>query len=136
MLLFWFYPYSSMCVFALHTQYFPELCGKKTHTKTKAYYSSGTRTHDLCNSRTVSYYRHRDCPVARGSSNPVFGSGYCNDLIDVKIALVLGYGITDNIHRCFCKHCILSTLPSSLTIFCLEIMDIAQTMNPKCSPIF
>ena len=39
--------------------------------KSQAYYSSGIRTHDLCNSRAVSYQLdHRDCPVARGSSNP------------------------------------------------------------------
>ena len=50
-----------MCV-ALYTQYFPESCEKKS----QAFYSGGIRTHDLCNSRAVSYQLdHRDCPVAR-----------------------------------------------------------------------
>ena len=38
---------------------------KKNHP----YYLGGIRTHDLCNSRAVSYQLdYRDCPVARGSS--------------------------------------------------------------------
>ena len=54
---------------ALYTQYVPELCGKKLH----AYYSGGIRTKELCNYRAVSYQLdYRDCPVARGSMNPIF----------------------------------------------------------------
>ena len=53
---------------ALYTQYFPSLW-----KKSQAYYSGGIRTHNLCNSRAVSYQLdHRDCPVARGSSNLIF----------------------------------------------------------------
>ena len=54
---------------ALYTQYFPESCEEIS----QAYYSGGIRTHDPCNSRAVSYQLdYRDCPVARGSSNPMF----------------------------------------------------------------
>ena len=39
----------------------------------QAYYSGGIRTHDPGNSRAVSYQLdYRGCPVARGSSNPMF----------------------------------------------------------------
>ena len=39
----------------------------------QAYYSGGIQNHDLCNSRAVSYQLdYRDCPVAGGSSNPMF----------------------------------------------------------------
>ena len=56
--------------------------------KSQAFYSGGIRTHDLCNSRAVSYQLdHRDCPVARGSLSPMFlAAGTANDLIDVKFA--------------------------------------------------
>ena len=65
-----------MCV-ALYTQYFPWVLWKKS----QAFYSGGIRTHDPCNSRAMSYQLdHRDCPVARGSSNPMFSSGYCKRL--------------------------------------------------------
>ena len=41
-------------------------------TKSQAYYSNGIWTLDLCDSRAVSYQLdHWDCPVARGSSNPL-----------------------------------------------------------------
>ena len=54
---------------ALYTQFFPESCEKIS----QAYYSDGIQTHDPCNSRAVSYQLdYRDCPVARGSSNPMF----------------------------------------------------------------
>ena len=52
----------------------------------QACYSGRIRTHDPCNSRAVSYQLdYRGCPAARGSSNR-FGSGYRNDIIDVKFA--------------------------------------------------
>ena len=40
-----------MCVSTVYTQYFLELCEKKT----QAYYSGGIQTHDHCNSRAVSF---------------------------------------------------------------------------------
>ena len=40
--------------------------------KSPAYFSGWIPTHDPCNSRAVSYQLDcRDCPVARGSSNPI-----------------------------------------------------------------
>ena len=57
---FLFYPYTPMCV---STVYFPWFSEKIS----LALYSSGIRTHDLCNSRALSYkHDHRDCPAAIG----------------------------------------------------------------------
>ena len=42
---------------------------KKNH---RHFYSGGIQTHNLCNSRAVSYQLdHRDCQVARGSSKTI-----------------------------------------------------------------
>ena len=45
--------------------------------KSQSNYSGRIRTHDLCNSSQYTKLDHRDCPVARGSSNP---AGTANDL--------------------------------------------------------
>ena len=72
------------CVLALYFQYFPESCEQIS----QACYSGGIRTNDPCNSRAVSYQLdYRGCPVARGSSNPMFWQRDHNDIIDVKFAL-------------------------------------------------
>ena len=56
------------CVLALWNQYFREFCEKNHRHNTRVGFE-----HNLCNSRAVSYQLdHRDCPVARGSSNPTF----------------------------------------------------------------
>ena len=66
-----------MCV-ALYTQYFPESCEKKSQS---FFYSGGIRTHNLCNSRAVSYQLHyQDCLEAIRILR--FSSRYCNDLLE------------------------------------------------------
>ena len=56
-------------IYCTSTQFFHEFWGNK---KSQRYYSVGIRTHD----RAVSYQLdHQDCPVARGSSNPIFMVG-------------------------------------------------------------
>ena len=61
------YPYTDMCLFCMLST-FPESCGKIPQI-TRVWF----RTHDPCNSRAMSHQLdYQDCPVARGSSNPVF----------------------------------------------------------------
>ena len=59
-----FYPYTLMCVSTVYSVLSRALWKKKS----QACYLGGIWTHDLCNSRAVSYQLdHWDCPVARGS---------------------------------------------------------------------
>ncbi len=71
-------------------------------------YLGGIWTHDLAILEQMSYQLdHRDCPVARGSLNSIYSSGYHNSFCigDTEYYFVLPY--TD-----VCKHCILGTFPS------------------------
>ena len=57
------------CVLALYTLYFPEFC----ENKLQAYYSVGYEPATFAILEQMSYQLdYRDCPVARGSLNPIF----------------------------------------------------------------
>ena len=65
---FCFFTHTPMCVSTVYSV-LPESCEKIS----QACYSGGIRTHNPYNSRAVSYQLgYRDCPVARGSLNPMF----------------------------------------------------------------
>ena len=63
------FTHTHMCVSTVYSVLSPESCEQMS----QACYSGGIRTHDPCNSRAVSYQLdYRGCPVARGSSTPMF----------------------------------------------------------------
>ena len=103
----------------------------------QAYYSGGIRTHNLCNSRAVSYQLdYRDCPVARGSSNPMFQQQSGNDIIDVKFASRIkniNFGFLP-IYTDVCQHCTLSTSASPVKKHHSELLgwDSRRKCSIKC----
>ena len=93
------------------------LCQSSVQNKSQAYYSGGIRTHNLCNSRAVSYQLdYRDCPVAMEAVRILYlAAGTANYLTDATLHRRQNnnFGFT-HIHRCVYKHCVLRTFMSSV----------------------